>query len=158
MSIWGKKVDAWFDQRMMGRRVKPWYIVVGAAIVTALLIVVPALPWSGDDAADGSSGSGVHVVVYEADGAGGAKSGTYTARSNDGGTVQGDADLPLMNRNGGRGLTFAGFRTGGFVYLSVQNKDSYGSVTCRIKVDGVVVSENTSDGAYVIASCQGRVP
>jgi hypothetical protein len=44
------------------------------------------------------------------------------------------------------------------VYLSVQNQNAAGSVTCRILLDGMVVSENTSTGGYVIATCQGRVP
>lgn len=41
-----------------------------------------------------------------------------------------------------------------FAYVSVQNDDEYGDVTCRIKQDGQVVSENTSSAAYGIATCQ----
>ena len=48
------------------------------------------------------------------------------------------------------------FGPGEFVYISAQNEGEYGSVTCRITVDGVVVSENTSSGAYGIATCEGR--
>jgi hypothetical protein len=45
--------------------------------------------------------------------------------------------------------------TGFFVpTLSAQNSGG-GSITCRITVDGAVVSEVTSEGAYSIASCSG---
>jgi hypothetical protein len=101
-----------------------------------------------------------HTVLYEAEGAGarGLRSATYTVQTADGGTQQGEINLPLKNRQGGTGLTMAGFSSGDFVYLSVQNGDAAGSVTCRITVDGTVISENTSDGGHVIASCKGRVP
>lgn len=101
-----------------------------------------------------------HTVVYEAEApdSTGPRTANYTLRSNDGGTRQGEIDLPLKNQNGTLGLTFTGFGTGAFVYLSVQNGDEYGSVSCRITVDGSVVSENTSSGGFTIATCQGQVP
>lgn len=99
----------------------------------------------------------VHTVSYEADGDG-TNAGTYTLRSADGGTRQGNADLPLTNKAGSLGLKLTGFGSGDFVYLSIQNENGYGSVTCRIVVDGVTISENTSDGGYTIATCQGQVP
>lgn len=99
----------------------------------------------------------VHTVTYQAAGDG-TNAGTYTLRSSDGGTRQGDADLPLMNKAGGNGLQLSGFESGDFVYLSIQNDNGYGSVTCRIVVDGQVVSQNTSTGGYTIATCQGQVP
>lgn len=101
-----------------------------------------------------------HTVVYEAEapGSSGPRTANYTLQSEDGGTRQGDIDLPLRNQNGTTGLTFTGFSSGDFVYLSVQNGDEYGTVTCRITVDGTVVSENSSDGGYAIATCQGQVP
>ncbi|MEV0993376.1 MmpS family transport accessory protein [Nonomuraea sp. NPDC050202] len=48
--------------------------------------------------------------------------------------------------------------SGEFVYVSAQSKGETGSITCEIAVDGKVISRNESDGAYVIASCQGTVP
>lgn len=99
----------------------------------------------------------IHTVSYEADGVD-TKAGNYTLRSADGGTRQGDADLPLMNKAGGVGLQLSGFQPGDFVYLSVQNENGFGSVTCRIVVDGRTISENTSTGGYTIATCQGQVP
>jgi hypothetical protein len=48
--------------------------------------------------------------------------------------------------------------SGAFVYVSAQNNDESGSITCEIVVDGKVISRNTSEGGYTIASCQGAVP
>jgi hypothetical protein len=44
------------------------------------------------------------------------------------------------------------------VYLSAQNDDQMnsGEITCRITVDGKVISENTAVGAYAIATCKGK--
>ncbi len=47
--------------------------------------------------------------------------------------------------------------SGQFFYISAQNHEDKGTVTCTVEVDGQVVSINTSSGAYVIASCSGTV-
>jgi hypothetical protein len=46
--------------------------------------------------------------------------------------------------------------TGYFVYLSVQNQNNSGTVSCSITSNGIKVSSNYSDGAYVIATCSGK--
>ncbi|MFZ0546246.1 MAG: hypothetical protein WAM60_12445 [Candidatus Promineifilaceae bacterium] len=46
---------------------------------------------------------------------------------------------------------------GDFVYLSAQNNHNDGTITCEIKVNGKVIESATSQGAYVIATCSGRV-
>ncbi len=99
------------------------------------------------------------TVVYEAEGSGarGLRSASVTLQTPDGGQ-QAKVNLPMKNQQGGTGLTVPGFSRGDFVYLSVQNADAAGAVTCRITVDGMVISENTSNGGYVIASCKGSVP
>lgn len=126
-------------------------LIVGAALLT--------LHWPKSSAPDAAVSTS-HTVLYEAEGAGarGLRSARITLQSADGGTQQSEINLPLKNRQGGTGITIPGFSTGAFVYLSVQNTDAAGSVTCRITVDGTVISENTSSGGYVIASCKGRVP
>jgi hypothetical protein len=98
----------------------------------------------------------VHKVIYAAEGEG-PKTASYTWRSPTG-TEQVEADLPLATKDGQVGLHIDGFGSGDFLYLSVQNRESFGSVTCQIIVDGVEVSSNTSSGGYAIASCQGKVP
>ena len=73
-----------------------------------------------------------------------------TAGTPGGGTSQRTGPLPITG-------TFT-FKAGDHVYVSVQNQQGAGSVTCRITVDGLKVSENTSSGGYAIATCQGKVP
>ncbi len=45
----------------------------------------------------------------------------------------------------------------GYLYLSVQNARDDGSVTARIWVDGKIIKESTSSGAYVIVSVSDRL-
>lgn len=47
---------------------------------------------------------------------------------------------------------------GQFLYVSVQNRDDSGTVTCEILVDGRVIESATSRGGHVIATCSGSVP
>jgi hypothetical protein len=49
-------------------------------------------------------------------------------------------------------------RRGQFVYVSAQNKDDGGSIRCEILVNGTVVEQAESTGAYTIATCSGAVP
>ena len=122
------------------------WILLGVVIAVVLAYAVGNLP---------PSGPSTHTVTYQADGAG-TTSGMFTFEAPTG-TQQAVAALPLRTAAGGA-VTFDGLKSGAFVYLSVQNQNAAGSVTCRILVDGAVVSENTSTGGYVIATCQGRVP
>lgn len=94
-----------------------------------------------------------HTVVYTASAdsvTGSGRSGMLTLETENGGTSQAVVDLPFSG-------TSTTFHRGDFLYISVQNQQPAGSVTCRITVDGKVVSENTSDGGYTIATCQGKV-
>ena len=66
-----------------------------------------------------------------------------------------DIDVPMTSKAGNQYLEFT-FPAGAFVYLSAQNKQGYGSVTCMITTgDGDVISENTASGGYAIATCKG---
>lgn len=94
--------------------------------------------------------SGPVDVVYEVEG-----DGTYfsmTAQSPTG-TVQSQPKMPLR-RTDGKPMVQT-FERGEFVYLSGQSQNGT-SITCRIKVDGEVISENTSTGEFAIATCEGR--
>lgn len=86
---------------------------------------------------------------------GGAKTAgiTYETPS---GTSQATIRIPLKD-TAGDVVTFE-MERGDFVYLSAQNKGTSGNIICRISVDGVVVSTNTSSGSYAIASCDATVP
>jgi hypothetical protein len=118
---------------------------IAAALILAAIAVAVGV-------SVGPSTTATHTVVYEAtaDGnTGGGRTGMVTAQT-ESGTSQGTGPLPFSD-------TLTSFHSGDFVYLSVQNQQPAGSVSCRITVDGVVLSENTSSGGYTIATCQGRV-
>lgn len=75
------------------------------------------------------------------------------------------ADLTYSNANGdstqqanqGSGWYYYFHpRDGQFLYLSAQNQCDYGYITVKFVQDGVTLRENTSTGAYVIASISGR--
>lgn len=89
-------------------------------------------------------------VVYEMEGDGTHFSMTASTPT---GTTQQNPDLPLRKQGGGN-LTFT-FAPGEHVYISGQVINGR-TLTCRIKVDGAVISENTSSGEYSIATCSGR--
>lgn len=86
-------------------------------------------------------------VTYEVTGTSTRASLTY--ENDQGGTEQGDYQLPYR-----KNYTM---KYDDFVYISVQNLKDYGSVTCRIYIDGEKWRESTSSGAYVIATCSGLV-
>jgi hypothetical protein len=134
------------------------WVVAAAAFFGSLLYM--AWPELKPSSVPSQPASATRTVVYQADGAGarGLRSANITLQTDSGGTSQASVNLPMKTRAGQTGLTFTKFHTGDFVYLSVQNADAAGSVICRILVDGVVLSENTSTGGYVIATCSGRVP
>lgn len=90
-------------------------------------------------------------MVYEV--TGDASSANVTLASPTG-SQQAEVDLPMKNKAGSEGLQFQ-FPAGASLYVSAQNKGASGSVTCRIKVNGVVVSENQAVGGYQIVTCHG---
>lgn len=97
-------------------------------------------------------------VVFFAEGTD-TKSGSITLRTESGGTIQKDVALPMTNTSTGKpGLASTQFKSGDFLYISLQNSQGYGSVTCRIEVDGVELDKATSSGGYKIASCQATMP
>ena len=119
------------------------------ALGVAIALAVSGLAWAWPSLTSPTT----HTVVYtvSADTAyGSGRTGTVTMQT-DNGTSQSSGLLPAT-------ATFTQFNTGDFVYVSVQNGQGLGSVTCRVTVDGVLVSENTSSGGYTIATCQGSVP
>lgn len=98
-----------------------------------------------------------HTVKFFAEGTE-TKWADVTMRTESGGTTQFTPDLPMTTKAGEVGLTYDTYPSGAFLYFSMQNKEGYGSVTCRITVDGVKLDEATSSGGYAIATCQGQVP
>jgi hypothetical protein len=129
-------------------------VLVGALFVVSTISSRPAA-----ESASSSSGSlsrSLPRVLYEVEGTAEGASITYSTSS---GIAQNSGvKVPLTAKGGSqRGITLTMDR-GDFVSISAQNLGSSGSLTCRITVDGVVVSRVTSSGAYAIASCSGSVP
>lgn len=129
---------------------------------TLLLVAVVALAGiiglkvMSDDADTSSSRRAIpqptaSTVLYEVEGSVEWADITYETPT---GTQQESPDVPLMTESGQRGLSFE-FTPGSFVYIAAQMKDSFGTIRCRITVDGVVISENESSSSYGIATCKG---
>ncbi len=93
-------------------------------------------------------------ITYEVTGS--ARSVSITLETPTGTSQASNRSVPLTSTSGGRGLTMT-FNRGDFVYISAQNDGERGSVTCRIRgTNGDLISTSTSEGAYVIASCDGE--
>ncbi|MFT3871542.1 MAG: MmpS family transport accessory protein [Nocardioides sp.] len=91
-----------------------------------------------------------HVVVYEVEGTPAYADITISTPT---GTQQASPDVPLRTKSGERGITIHTSTTSWSPYISAQNPNEFGRVTCRITLDGTVISENTSTGSYGIAVC-----
>ena len=118
--------------------------------IVAAVIVAAAL--AGCSSTAPASRTTPVQVKYEVEGTASSVDITIETPS---GTSQGsDKSVPLRT-DAGNGITLS-FPRGSFVYISAQNQGEDGTVTCRITVDGEVVSENTSSGAYSIATCDGQ--
>ena len=87
-------------------------------------------------------------VRYEVDGT--ASLVNITIEGSGGGTEQYSDVIPPWSYN------FSAMKDD-FIYVSAQNQTATGSVTVRIKVDGDVVEQSSSNGAYVIATAYGSV-
>jgi hypothetical protein len=85
-------------------------------------------------------------VYYQVSGTTSSASVTYRTSS---GTSQAKVRVPWSNK-------ISDLKPGAFLYVSAQNETKSGSVSCRIVVDGVIISENTSSGAFKVVSCEGR--
>jgi len=124
-----------------------------AAYALVTLVFIGACAWFFS--LGGHSGSTSQAAI---------SSGTYTVTYKMSGTAR-RADLTYQNAQGGSeqkevalpwSISFSA-TDGQFVYLSGQNTGEYGSVTCAILLNGTSVKQSTSEGAYKIASCSGKV-
>lgn len=114
------------------------------AILIVLLALALAVLACGSESPPAPSS---YQVTYEVTGTISGASVTYY--NNQGGTEQGDYKIPFKK-------TYT-MERGDFAYISAQNMDDSGSITCRILIDGEEWKKSTSQGAYVIASCDGTV-
>ncbi|MBW8010875.1 MAG: hypothetical protein FVQ83_06495 [Chloroflexi bacterium] len=118
-------------------------------IFVCLLIGLPGICLSSSPSSSSPSFSlpSTHTVVYEIEGTANRVSLTYENET--GGTEQRDSNVPFKK-------TYI-MEGGDFAYISAQNLGEFGTVTCKITVDGEDWKESTSSGAYVIATCSGMV-
>lgn len=98
-------------------------------------------------------------VVYYVEGTATVASITYATPT--GIRQQENIDVPVtLQGSATSGLPVDGFSSRDRVYISAQRQDEFGggsTVTCRIEVNGSVVSENTSEGDYAVVQCSGSV-
>ncbi len=71
-------------------------------------------------------------------------------------TCEGAPNGTVQYSNVGNGWWYKWTQTGTrWLYMSAQNQTGYGTVTVKIIKDGKVIAQQTSSGAYVIASISG---
>lgn len=95
------------------------------------------------------------VVRYEVDGQ--AEDATVTMQTPSGISQEAVAHVPL-DADETSSWDYDGFTSGAPLYVSVQGGTENTAITCRIKIDDQVVSENSSSAAYGIATCQSYLP
>jgi hypothetical protein len=123
-------------------------LVTGFAVRNAL---------AGDEEPKPRPAPVLHDVRYLTGGS--AQYGDVTMATPGGGTKQENGvDIPLRLEDASEdGRPFSTFRAGEFLYLSVQNGEERGTVSCSIEVDGRVVASNSSQGGFAIATCKATV-
>jgi hypothetical protein len=67
-----------------------------------------------------------------------------------------DGDTTQQSNQGNGWFYWMIPRSSQFLYLSAQNQCDYGYITVKLVKDGVTLKDNTSTGAYVIATVSGR--
>jgi hypothetical protein len=98
-----------------------------------------------------------HTVVYKVGGTATQADITYEGPNGDT-AQQSNVDVPLTRvSDGGEGMILKNMRSGDFLYISAQNQNDSGTITCSIEIDGRVVETNTSYGGFTIATCSRRL-
>lgn len=151
---WRRKVEPDPVTPVSGGRRRPTWVWVAVVVGVLAVFSWPLLGGLGEKEPEPPppvTRAKPDVLEYHVTGT--AKTAAVTYKTGTG-TQQNTVDVPMKNKGGGVGVTMKGSAIPSFKYISAQNQDSYGSITCQIILNGVTISENTSSGAYVIASCQ----
>jgi hypothetical protein len=117
--------------------------LAGPPPATAAPAAPPASPTAPATSPSVSRGEFTFKVTYRVSGS--AEQVSLTYRDAQGGTQQTSAKLPWQHTFDARG--------GSFLYVSAQNNQNWGAVTCEILIDGEPRTNSTSSGAFVIAEC-----
>jgi hypothetical protein len=91
-----------------------------------------------------SSGNEVEYRLF-----GSTNLASITMQNETGGTEQLNVNIPYSKK-----LTM---NSGDFAYISAQNQNDSGSISCEIWINGKKLKESHSDGGYAIASCSGYI-
>jgi len=151
MSDWAGFPDGRNTREPLHWRRGRWLLTLTGTL--AFLLIVAGC--NGDGSA---SVSGPPQVTFFAEGSGTA-AGAVTMQTEKGGVIQKDVALPMTNTSTGQpGIGSDKFKRGDQLSIVLVNKEGGGSVTCRIEVDGKVIDEATSSGAYKVVTCRGKVP
>lgn len=129
------------------------WLIIGGGVVLAIVVTVTKKDHTTSTSSPPARKT--HVIRYRTEGT--ARYGSITYATPAGTAQESDVDVPLKTTSGDIGKTYT-MRSGAFAYLSIQNGTETGSVICVIEVDGIVAAKNTSNGAFSIATCSGRVP
>ncbi len=121
---------------------KNWFVTFLAIVGSITIICICLVIFSGIFTPTTPNN---YRVTYKITGSASRASITY--ENEQGGTEQGVVKIPWE-----RSLTAKKLQ---FLYISAQNEDEFGSITCEIWVDGIKWRESTSSGAYVISTCSG---
>ena len=100
----------------------------------------------------------VWVVEYEAQhdhARNNSVSVTYAIPS-DGGVAKEEIGRLEMEKNNATWTKTQQFEPGSFLFLTAKSNSYVGGVTCRIKVNGVVISEKSSKVSYETAMCTNQ--
>jgi len=137
---------------------RQWTVPIVVVALIAVAVVIGLVVSGGDDTSGSADPGGQPVadttvtVLYEVEGSTDYADVTMETPT---GTSQISPDVPMVRESDGRRGLEMEFTSGAYVYLSAQNNRGHGTVTCRITVDGAVVSENSATGGYAIATCKG---
>ena len=126
------------------RLVWPW-VAGGVALVTVACLGGCAVLLGRMAKRVDAAANRPHEVVYEVIGEGTARSITYASTDGGGFEQVTQVTLPWKKETISRGPA---------THRLVARNDDDGSITCRITIDGTVVTEKTSSGPYAVVACR----
>jgi hypothetical protein len=136
-------------ERATNRRTWIW---VMAAAVTAWGLWMMLRPDDSDRGEAGDIATGLVTIEFRL--VGSATWADVTIETPNG-TEQFSPDIPMKRKTGEPGLELQ-FEEGDFVYISAQNNEATGDITCSIFAsDGAVIARNTTSAAYGVVTCEG---
>ena len=127
-----------------------WALIAVLAVVALILVCgLSRRSSSGVSLAPKIAAPTTHEITYELSGS--TYKASITIENEHENTEQHDVKLPYSK-------SFTSKSPSQFLYISAQKEDKAGTLTCKILVDGISVSEATTTAEYGIASCDYLLP